>query len=489
MYSRPCDKVLIDGEKVCPSHKGKKAKSFDALWSWTCQAHIQKCGTGLDPARSKKDLKCGEFCKENDLYCKAHYKTATKVKDPIMRCVKVRAKPNLAQRKLLEKFMGDERKTKNLMVEERLEQVFLGTMSIKDKTKLEGEFKKKHVTDCESYLKETPKDIRSKAVEQYMSDVCIAFNRYTKLQDIEKYKTENWENYKPKKIKLPVMQFHRKRDQQCIGLPSKNTSVTKIGETRIGIRVYPDYIEDPIPLSSRAYRNKTLKGILATGIQYDYKLLKTKTGKYYFCFPYAAKISPTTSTKQAACDGGVRNFQTVYSPQGELIQYGHHANKPIREIQDKIQFLRIASNLDGIKFKYSIRHKRALLQEKLKNLVNDLHHKTANSLCERYGTIILPHYGTASMVRSGKISPSVKRETLALSHATFRKRLISKAETRACVLLIPRNETGTTMTCGICFYENRDVGSSEVFHCRKCGLVSGRDVNAPRNIFLRQLEF
>lgn len=93
----------------------------------------------------------------------------------------------------------------------------------------------------------------------------------------------------------------------------------------------------------------------------------------------------------------------------------------------------------------------------------------------------------AYMIRSNKIGPNTKRETLGLAHGEFRRRLISKAELRGCKVLVPQNEFKTTMVCGICFEENLNVGASEVFHCKECGLIAGRDVNSPRDIFIRQL--
>ena len=172
-----------------------------------------------------------------------------------------------------------------------------------------------------------------------------------------------------------------------------------------------------------------------------------------------------------------------------LEQYGYHGNKTIREYQDMIYTLKRQYFHGDLKYDNKLRTLRALVQEKLKNMVKDLHYKTANAMCHNYGTIILPHYGTQSMMRSKTISTYTKKETLALAHAAFRRCLISKAELKACVLLIPRNETGTTKTCGVCFSENNEVGGSEVFHCPQCQLIAGRDVNAPRNIFLRQLQF
>jgi transposase len=492
VYGRPCGNVCLEDESVCPKHEEEDECKFEKYWPFTCEFIIKKRGTGVEEERSRKGLPCGEFCKKDERYCRPHSKIASKPKNPILRCIKVRALPTLEQRKILEKWFGDKRKTYNLMVEERLEEKFEERVSIPDKNELEAIYKKKHVTEAIDYLKETPKDIRSNAVEEYFTGVANAFNRYLQRVQTQDWKKKNWKDFRLREIKHPVMRFQRKREQQCIALPSRNSEIGAFAKPKQkhpqrAIKIYPQYLARPILLERRVKKNKTLNRILDTGIQYDFKLLKTKTNKYYFCIPYSAEIQPNNSMKQAACDGGVRNFQTVYSPQGELEQYGYHVSQTIRRYQEGIAKSRYAYFNGPCKGSKQLQERRVHLQEKLKNMVNDLHYKTANSLCKKYGTIILPHYGVASMIRSSKIGPNTKRETLGLAHGEFRRRLISKAELRGCKVLVPQNEFKTTMVCGICFKENLNVGASEVFHCKECGLIAGRDVNSPRDIFIRQL--
>lgn len=497
-YARPCGNVLKKGERVCPKHKGMKEKEFEQYWPYCCQSILKKLGTGIEKERSKKDLKCGEFCKEGDLYCKIHMKNATKPVNPTLRCIKVRARPNALHNKEFEKIFGDARKTYNLMVEERLEDQLNGVTDVINKTKLEGEYKKKHVTNCSEYLKQTPKAIRAGAVEEYFTGVVNALNMYDRKVNTENWKRENWDGYTPKEIKLPVIQFKSKRDQQCINLPLASTSIVNIPSNdssknssvrpRIGIKIFPRFLSGPIPLDRRALRNKTLQSILKTGIQYDYKLIRTKSNKYYFCFPYPAKIIPNVSTKQAACDPGVRTFQTVYSPQGDLLEFGKDSNQVIRLYHDTIKTLKTQYFKGFNRFNHRLRKSRLLLQDKLKNMVNDLHYKTANILCSSYGTVILPKFAVRQMVAKEDTCHTTKREMLTLAHSTFRRRLISKAEILNCTILVPANEFKTTMTCGICFTENRNVGVSKVFRCDNCKLIAGRDVNAPRCIFIRQLK-
>jgi transposase len=491
VYGRPCGNVCLKDEEFCHKHGESKEQEFEKYWSFTCEAIIKKCGTGLSEECSRKGLRCGEFCGENEKYCRVHRKTATKVKNPILRCMKVRARPTFEQKQILKKWFGDKRKTYNLMVEERLETQFKNEVRIVNKNELEAVYKNKYVTNAEEYLTQTPKDIRSNAIEEYFTGVANAFNLYLRKVETQEWKKKNWEGFKPRAIKHPVMKFKMKRKQQCITIPSRNSEIQlqtkpKAKYLQRAIKIYPQYLTQPIALDRRVKWNKTLDRILDTGILYDFKLLKTKTNKYYFCLPYSATIEPNNSTMQAACDGGVRNFQTVYSPQGELEQYGHNADKIVRRYQNCISKLRYRYFYGPFKGDDRLRKTRFRMQEKLKNMVSDLHYKTANTLCKKYNTVILPHYAVASMIRSNKINPNTKRETLALSHGAFRSRMISKAEMQSCKLIIPPNEFQTTMMCGLCFIENRNVKDSQVFHCKECELKAGRDVNAPRNIFIRQ---
>lgn len=500
VYARVCGKVLINDEKKCPDHD-KNEVEFEQYWPYTCQALIQKCGTGVEIERSRKGLKCGEFCEEGKSFCKIHTKSGSKPPrtERIMRCIKVRAVPNAKTRALLNEFMGGKRWTYNKMVEQRLENEIDGKTDWKFKKWVEGECKNELITNCPEFLDSVPTEIRKDAVSEYMTGLVNAINRRQDLINLEKWKVKNWTGYRAKTIKNPEMKFQRKKDQQSIHVPASITKILEL-EPNLPMNLYPDSKKriaihaftsmlEPIPIHHRAKRNKTLKMILQEGILYDWRLIKTRTGKYYFCFPYSAKPTQSAKTiKQVALDGGARVFQTSYSPQGEVGEYGKDAWKVLAKYQDKIRDVRKLYYADGPdKHSEKLRRIRLLLQEKLRNCVQDLHCKVAKMLCDSYNTIVMPRFGIRSMIKSKNISASTKRSLLALSHSAFRQRLIDKASLCGTELLIPPNERATTMTCGFCFTPNFNIKGSETFWCDKCGLKTGRDPHAARNIFIRQL--
>ena len=66
----------------------------------------------------------------------------------------------------------------------------------------------------------------------------------------------------------------------------------------------------------------------------------------------------------------------------------------------------------------------------------------------------------------------------------LKQRLIYKAfiESKK-VIYVP--EHYTTKTCSSCGELNKDIGSKKVFECPTCNLITGRDINAAKNMKLK----
>ena len=85
-----------------------------------------------------------------------------------------------------------------------------------------------------------------------------------------------------------------------------------------------------------------------------------------------------------------------------------------------------------------------------------------------------------------KISKNTARRMLMLSHYRFKLRLIEKARQYGKVLTIV-NEAFTSKTCSCCGAQNHKLGGSKVFVCPNCKTTFDRDVNAAKNILLRNV--
>lgn len=490
VYGRECGSVLVKGELVCPKHLNKKQPAYSSFWNWCCGFIIQKRGTGVDENRSRKGLVCGEFCLEGATKCSIHKKCSSTLKgNKILRAFRVRTFPTANQKAQLEKLFGDTRKTFNLVVDKGV-----GISDVDKGKELESTLKKEILSDlvgC-NYLKDTPRDIRGFAIKEYLAGLKAAKKNYERKLATEEWKfnvlKEKGKKYRKKKIKIPEMKYRLRRENQCITVPHRFTKV--VPDNGGSIVFCPRTISEPFKLQPHAVkRNKLLQRIILEPnvVENDFKLTKTKTNRYYFCFSYEPNVkSGTKKSNVCSIDPGVRTPWSVWSPQGTVHEIGKEASSRYKLLNEAIA--RIKHKQFILKDHSSrLRQQRLQLHSKLTNITSDLHFKTINELIDKYGTIVLPWFNSKQMIQGNKLNKTTKRAMTCLSHSTFRNRLISKAIVSGNCVIVPADEYKTTMTCHKCITE-MDVGSKEVFRCTNCNLCTGRDINAPINIFVRQVK-
>ena len=482
VYGRECGNVLISGEKACPKHKDTPTPEYSSFWNWCCNFKIQKRGTGIEELRSRKGLDCGDFCTEGETKCSVHKKCSSTPKgEKTLRAFKVRVFPTAKQKRQLEKMFGDARKTYNLIVDKGVGITDLGEG-------LESTLKKEFLSDLDggSFLRETPKDIRGFAVKEYVAGLKAAEKNYQRKLATEEWKyTHLKRKYKKKKIKVPEMKYRLKKECQCITVPHRQTRITNDN----GIIFCPRTISTPFRLQHRAIKkNKLLRRMLVSKVvQHDFKIIKTKYDTYYTCFSYEPKMTDNTNKEVCAIDPGVRTPWSVWSPQGAVHEIGKEASERYRVLNEEIARIK---HKQFVQKDHSsrLRQQRLQLHAKLKNITSDLHFKAINELIDKYETVILPWFNSTQMIQGNQLSKTTKRSMMCLSHSTFRNRLISKAIVSGTCVIIPADEFKTTMTCHRCLEENPSVGSSETFVCSNCDLCTGRDINAPICIFVRQVK-
>ena len=126
----------------------------------------------------------------------------------------------------------------------------------------------------------------------------------------------------------------------------------------------------------------------------------------------------------------------------------------------------------------NIRKRQSLLTTKIKDIVTDLHWKSADFLCKNFETIVLPKFEVKQMNRK------TTRRMLILSHYKFKEKLRYKCK-QYNRNLIEVNESYTSKTCGQCGKIKVNLGGNKVYKCKGCKLECDRDYNGARNILLR----
>jgi putative transposase len=172
-----------------------------------------------------------------------------------------------------------------------------------------------------------------------------------------------------------------------------------------------------------------------------------------------------------ALDPGVRKFLVGYDPTGTVPIIGREA---------QVRLIKLLKGVDTLNGRRKLKAWR-----RIKNLIKELHWKTAKYLVSSYDIILLPDFRISGMLRGKKLGKMTKKLLCMFSFYSFKEKLIWKCSTYGKKLIIV-DESYTSRTCGKCGTLS-DIKGQEVFECHKCGLITDRDINGARNIFLKNL--
>jgi putative transposase len=129
-------------------------------------------------------------------------------------------------------------------------------------------------------------------------------------------------------------------------------------------------------------------------------------------------------------------------------------------------------------------------RQRIKNLVSDFHGRLAHDLTSRYNVILIPTFDVSKMVikNNRKINFKTARNMLNWSQYKFKQKLLQKAEENPNCEVHVVTEEYTSKACGICGRLNHKLGGNKTFNCAHCGFKFDGDMNAARNIMIKNLE-
>ena len=224
---------------------------------------------------------------------------------------------------------------------------------------------------------------------------------------------------------------------------------------------------------------------LPTLLHCDSRLIKTATNKYYMCLPIPlehAGENQANADRMIFIDPGVRQFLTGYDPQGQVTICGTDVSGRIaRLLHYKNKLVSAIATRTSRKRRLTMalwRH-----NERINNLITDLHRRAAKWLCENYQYIFIPRMNFHQF-RNLHRKPKTTMATL--SHCRFLDRLIQKSRMYK-TTVVEVDESFTSKTCSLCGWQHETLGRNSVFACRNCGLEIDRDMNAAKNIMLRYI--
>lgn len=403
----------------------------------------------------------------------------------VLRGRKIRVVPTKEQTEILRKCIGVHRHIFNECVDmEKAGEIqgASGTEMRRVRTLLSAS---EHF-DAKPWKGECPSLTRQQAVEEYFRAKKAALSNL-RAGNISHFSIEKKSRFKALQETIPWERY-RFVDERVYDRPNHKGR----GSAYISI----PYDRKEMRLRIRGKVPSVLRGrVDPKSIRTEVKLSRTRLG-YWYAFiqveiPQVPRYPDTPEGDVVALDPGVRTFQTWYSSDGSCGEVGKQES--LEEALHRAD--NIKSELDTFsgrsRSKRHLRRRFLRALERVRNRVADLHNKVASWLVHRFRLILLPQFSTQGMVQGGtkfKLRSRTCRNMLTWSHYGFQRKVIEQSQKFTDVVTQIVNEAYTTKTCGRCGFIH-EVGGSTVFHCPECGLRSGRDIHASRNVLLRQLKF
>jgi IS605 OrfB family transposase len=305
---------------------------------------------------------------------------------------------------------------------------------------------------------ETPKDVRANAVQRVIDARKTAFTLL-----------------KQGVIKFFHMKFQKKSaPKQTVEFSKQNVSMDK------GVvKILPDTFGKQSFFRISARNKKKHRNIT---IRNNVDVVR-HNGEYYMHIPVQT-VPETDKEVKVVCgvDPGIRTFATVHSDaccSTTITEYTHR-----REVLSRLN-----SKLDTLKRSRARKRRRKQHLRKIEkrkiDIVTNLHWDFINDLLKKNDVIFFGDIKSHDIVKNG-CNKKLNRDFNDLKFYQLKQRLKYKASVyRKKLYFVP--EPYTTKSCSKCGTLNHSVGSSEVFQCPCCGLKTGRDFNASKNIKMKGL--
>ena len=438
------------------SFESMKSNSWFSIKKWNPQKKMNSQKTFLQSSM----FSIAESTEEENIKIKQRKNTIRKSKKPVANLSrKYGIKATLEQKKILKQWFGSVRHTYNWALS------CIKKKPTEYKANNHIWLRKRFVNACnipktKKFLLEVPKSIRDTAItdlaEAYKSNYAIRKKNPNHTFDLK---------------------FRKKTDTQSLTITSE--SIKKWDHEKHEFSMFPTFLKDKIKI----YAKKTVPD----KVSYDCKITMDRLGDFSFVLVYHEEPCENQTgleNKWCAIDPGVRSLWTIYSPEpGIAYKVGD---------KDISRVYRLCKHLDVLiskKTKNARRKEKAInkARKRIKDLVTEVHCKTVHFLLKNFNKIIIPPFEVSNMVKRAnrKINSKTVRQMLCWRHYGLKERLKNAACKYTNVDVYVRDEHYTSKTCTHCRSIHPNLGGAKVYRCRNCGLVTDRDCNGSRNIFIK----
>ena len=364
---------------------------------------------------------------------------ATTGNETIIKCHKLRIYPSEEQTKLFNKCLGASRYFYNEAVS------LLNDKGVKGKLKLsvlrplvmksDAEINNTHPL---KWQKEVPYDTRQEAIADAITAFKSCITRLRRGQityfnvSFRSKKCQTSQSFKVNKIALNISNmsiFQRRLEKDNKNENKKDKDKENKKDKK------KDKKKNKKKQSKLRMRKRDKKKIkLFFGdedkVDGNFTILKTRPNKWYLCLPKEVDkpVYEEKAYKSVFLDPGVRTFQTFYSPDGLCGKIGDEEfSKGLSLLAEKHDLLCsvLSQPEESRKTKRNLRKRCALIRNKIKNKVTDLHWQTCSFLSNTFENIFIPRFEVSKMVKGSPLGSNVTRKMLQLSQEPRTKNQIN----------------------------------------------------------------
>lgn len=299
---------------------------------------------------------------------------------------------------------------------------------------------------------------------EWMSEVSAAALQQKEM-DFKTFKKNYFSKSRKKKIGRPS--FKNRDSNQSYRLPNQkfilreNTiQLEKIGKVKL-------VLDRAVPVGCK-FMSVTVS--------------KNKCGQFFASVLVECEVLPKPKTgKQIGLDIGLKMFLT-----GSDGIFTAPALQFLRESQAELKKAQrhLSRKKKGSRRRIKAKFKVARIHNKIANQRKTYIHQVTAELVQEYDFIAIEDLNVAGMLKNHKLAKSISDASFSLFYNT----LSYKAAWYGKEVVKVDRWFASSKTCSCCGWVDENLTLADrVFHCRACGLILDRDLNASRNILQEAL--
>ena len=318
----------------------------------------------------------------------------------------------------------------------------------------------KNLTEQEASLTTT----QLKQKYKWMSEVSAAALQQKEM-DFKTFKKNYFSKSRKKKIGRPS--FKNRDSNQSYRLPNQKfilrestIQLEKIGKVKL-------VLDRAVPIGCK-FMSVTIS--------------KNKCGQFFVSVLVECEVLPKPKTgKQIGLDIGLKMFLT-----GSDGIFTKPALQFLRENQAELKKAQrhLSRKKKGSRRRMKAKFKVARIHNKIANQRKTYIHQITAELVQEYDFIAIEDLNVAGMLKNHKLAKSISDASFSLFYNT----LSYKAAWYGKEVVKVDRWFASSKTCSCCGWVDENLTLAErVFHCKACGLILDRDLNASRNILQEAL--